>query len=62
MDDNSPVPELIRAICTEMTGVDRPCFRMSGGTYSHYLPNGFSCGVPEQHSGEPEPPEGYRYV
>ena len=45
VDDNSPVPEMIRAICTEMTGVDRPCFRMSGGTYSHYLPNGFSCGV-----------------
>ena len=45
VDDNSPVPELIRALCTELTGVDRPCFRMSGGTYSHYLPNGFSCGV-----------------
>ena len=45
VDDNSPVPELIRTLCAEMTGVDRPCFRMSGGTYSHYLPNGFSCGV-----------------
>lgn len=45
VDDNSPVPELIRALCHELTGVDRPCFRMSGGTYSHYLPNGFSCGV-----------------
>ena len=45
VDDNSPVPELMRAVCHELTGVDRPCFRMSGGTYSHYLPNGFSCGV-----------------
>ncbi len=45
VDDNSPVPEVIRTICADITGVDRPCFRMSGGTYSHYLPNGFSCGV-----------------
>lgn len=51
VDESSPVPEMIRTICLDLTGVDRPCFRMSGGTYSHYLPNGFSCGTCFKKSG-----------
>lgn len=71
VDDNSPVPELIQKVCYELTGVNRPLFRMSGGTYSHYLPNGFSCGVSflksgyslgassEAVEGKPDFPEGH---
>ena len=65
MDDDSPVPGMIQAICREMTGLDRPLFRMAGGTYSHYLKNGFSFGVQTEWAGsQPKMtfPEGHGHV
>lgn len=65
VDDNSPVPPLIRDICHEMTGLDRPLFRMAGGTYSHFLKNGFSMGVQTEWAGsQPKMtfPEGHGHV
>lgn len=65
VDDDSPVPGMIQAICHEMTGLDRPLFRMSGGTYSHYLKNGFSIGVQTEWAGsQPKMtfPEGHGHV
>lgn len=65
VDDDSPVPGMIQAICREMTGLDRPLFRMAGGTYSHYLKNGFSFGVQTEWAGsQPKMtfPEGHGHV
>ena len=65
VDDNSPVPGMIRDICHEMTGLDRPLFCMAGGTYSHYLKNGFSFGVQTEWAGsQPKMtfPEGHGHV
>ena len=70
LPDDTPVPGMIQDICQELTGLDRPLFRMSGGTYSHFVKNGFSCGVqtewagsqpkmtfPEGHGGVHQPDE-----
>ena len=65
VDDDSPVPGMIQAICREMTGLDRPLFRMAGGTYSHYLKNGFSFGVQTEWAGSHPKmtfPEGHGHV
>ena len=62
VDESSPIPEMIRKLCQELTGLDRPLFCLAGGTYSRYLPNSFSCGTFSTWAGyEPalQLPEGY---
>ena len=44
-DDDSPFPEIICSVCRDVTGTDLPAFYMAGGTYAHYVKNGFSIGV-----------------
>lgn len=70
VDESSPVPGMMQQLCHELTGLDRPLFRMSGGTYSRHLKNGFSMGLssaslgdvpkltfPEGHGGLHQPDE-----
>lgn len=42
--DGSPVPEMMRTICTEVTGQDLPLYIEPAGTYSCWLPNSYITG------------------
>ena len=42
--DGSPVPELMRAICVETTGLDLAPYIEPAGTYSCWLPNSYITG------------------
>lgn len=45
VDKDSPVPELMRRLYKEITGLDAKNYRMAGGTYCRYLPNAFTTGT-----------------
>lgn len=43
--EGSPVPELLRSICRDVTGEDRPTYIGLAGTYSCWLPNSYTVGA-----------------
>ena len=42
--EGSPVPEMVRTICTEVSGVDLPLYIEPAGTYSCWLPDSYIVG------------------
>ena len=44
VDPDSPVPEMIRKVYRDMSGNDKPCYYMAGGTYSRFLKNAYTVG------------------
>lgn len=45
VDENSPVPALMKKLFKDVTGAERENYRMAGGTYSRYLKNAFTTGT-----------------
>ena len=48
-DPESPFPDLMKTITTELTGRDMPFYRMPGGTYGRYLKTAFPVGMAVTH-------------
>lgn len=50
VDEDGPVPGMLTDIFRTMSGHDRPCYYMSGGTYGRYLKNAFVVGTNAIHA------------
>lgn len=59
VDKRSPVPEVMKSLFKQVTGLEAENYRMAGGTYSRYLPNAFTTGTAVHKACELEMPAGH---
>ena len=45
LDPESETSKMIHRVANEVTGDDKPMYIVRGGTYAHFLPNAYACGM-----------------